>query len=101
MPAYQFVRDDVEAVSWLMLTIGDDCKRCGGQSRFALLTQAFVDEDLPEGQKVFRNLDRTIEHLCGSCAGTHLARACQSLGLPLVSVEVPRGAMGIIMPAGG
>jgi hypothetical protein len=101
MPAYQFVRDDIEAISWLMLTIGDDCKRCGEQSRFALLTPNFVDESLPEGQRVFRNLERPIEHLCGACAGMHLARTCQSLGLPLITVEVPRGAMGILIPAGG
>ena len=100
MPAYQFVREDVEAMSWLMLTIGDDCKRCGQQSRFALLTKDFVDESLPEGARVFRNLDRPIEHLCASCAGQSLARSYQALGLPMVTIELPRGAMGIVMPTG-
>jgi hypothetical protein len=100
MPAYQFVRDDVEAISWLMLTIGDACARCGQQSRFALLTKNFVDEDLPENEQVFRNLDRDIDHLCGACAATHLARSYEALQAPLVTVEVPRGAMGILMPTG-
>src|SRR4051812_40473612 len=38
MPAYQFVREDIEAMSWLMLTIGDNCARCGEQSHVAWLT---------------------------------------------------------------
>ena len=38
MPAYQFVREDVEAMSWLMLTVGDACARCGEQSHVAWLT---------------------------------------------------------------
>lgn len=100
MPAYQFVREDVEAISWLMLTIGDACARCGEQSRFALLTKQFVDESLPEGEQVFRNLDRDIEHLCGACAAKHLSVAFQTLRLPLITVEVPRGAMGMLMPTG-
>jgi hypothetical protein len=100
MPAYQFVREDIEAISWLMLTIGDACARCGEQSRFALLTKDFVDQRLPENKQVFRNLDRDIEHLCGACAAAQLARAYQALRLPLITVEVPRGAMGILMPTG-
>ncbi|MEX2227978.1 MAG: hypothetical protein WEB52_16210 [Dehalococcoidia bacterium] len=100
MPAYQFVREDVEAMSWLMLTIGDECKRCGEQSRFALLTKDFVDQDLPENAQVFRNLDREIEHLCSGCAATHLVRSYEALQVPLVTADVPRGAMGILMPAG-
>jgi hypothetical protein len=100
MPAYQFVREDIEALSWLMLTIGDECSRCGEQSRFALLTKEFVDEALPEGERVFRNLDRDIEHLCRDCAAAHLARAYQTLRQPLVTVEIPRGAMGVLMPVG-
>lgn len=98
MPAYQFVREDVEAISWLMLTIGDDCARCGQQSRFALLTRDFVDQQLPENSTVFRHLDRPIEHLCAACAAAHLARSYQALRLPLVTVEIPRGAMGVLMP---
>lgn len=100
MPAYQFVREDVEAISWLMLTIGDECARCGQQSRFALLTKDFVDQRLPEGKAIFRNLDSPIEHLCGDCAAAHLARAYQTLRLPLITVEIPRGAMGVLMPTG-
>jgi hypothetical protein len=100
MPAYQFVRDDVEAISWLMLTVGDDCGRCGEQSRFVWLTRDFVDPRLPENTAVFRNMDQDAEHLCGSCAGTALAAACKSLELPLMTVELPRSAMGIIMPTG-
>ena len=100
MPAYQFVRDDVEAISWLMLTVGDDCARCGEQSRVAWLTRAFVDPRLPENSAVFRNLDKDIEHLCGGCAGSALASACKSLELPLMTVELPRSAMGVMMPAG-
>jgi len=100
MPAYQFVREDVEAISWLMLTIGDACARCGALSRFALLTRDFVDEELPEGAQLFRNLDREIEHLCSSCAATYLARVYEALQAPLVTVELPRGAMGVLMPTG-
>jgi len=100
MPSYQFVREDTEAISWLMLTIGDACKRCGEQSRFALLTKTFVDEDLPENAQVFRHLDRDIEHLCAACTATYLAVAYKALQAPLVTVEVPRGAMGILMPTG-
>ena len=100
MPAYQFVREDVEAISWLMLTIGDECARCGEQSRFALLTKEFVDQKLPEDRQVFRNLDRNIEHLCGDCAAAHLADVYKALRVRLVTAEVPRGAMGIVMPTG-
>jgi hypothetical protein len=100
MPAYQFVREDTEAISWLMLTIGDACARCGEQSRFAWLNRDFVDPRLPEGQPVFRNLDADIEHLCGPCAGAALAASCLSLDLPVMTVELPRSAMGILMPTG-
>jgi hypothetical protein len=100
MPAYSFVREDVEAISWVMLTIGDACARCGEQSRVAWLTKHFVDERLPEGRRVFRNLDETIEHLCGRCAGTALASIYTSMELPLMTVEIPRAAMGVLMPTG-
>ena len=100
MPAYQFVREDTEAMSWLMLTIGDACARCGQQSHFAWLTRDFVDSKLPEGQPVFRNLDADIEHLCGACTGAALAASCLSLDLPVMTVELPRSAMGILMPTG-
>lgn len=100
MPAYQFVREDVEAISWLLLTIGDDCARCGEQSHFAWLTRDFVDARLPENKPVFRNLDGEIEHMCGACTGAALAASYKSLELPLMTVELPRSAMGIIMPTG-
>ncbi len=100
MPAYEFVREDVEAISWLLLTIGDDCARCGKQSRFAWLTRDFVDPRLPENRALFRNLDRDIEHLCNDCAAAALADSYQSLQLPLMTVELPRSAMGIVMPTG-
>ena len=100
MPSYQFVREDIEAISWLLLTIGDECARCGAQSRVAWLTRDFVDPKLPESQPLFRNLEQSIEHLCGGCAGTALARSCLSLELPLMRIELPRSAMGIMMPTG-
>ncbi len=100
MPAYQFVREDVEAISWQMLTIGDACARCGEQSRFVWLTRDFVEPSLPEAQPVFKNMDEDSEHLCGPCAGAALAAACKSLELPIMTVELPRSAMGIIMPTG-
>lgn len=100
MPAYQFVREDVEAISWLLLTIGDPCARCGEQSRFAWLTRDFVDPGLPENKAVFRNLDKDIENLCGPCAGLALAASYRSLELPVMTVELPRSAMGIVMPTG-
>jgi hypothetical protein len=101
MPAYQFVREDVEAISWLLLTIGDTCARCSEQqSHFAWLTRDFVDARLPENRALFKNLDRDIESLCGGCAGLALAQACVSLELPLMTVELPRSAMGIMMPTG-
>ncbi len=102
MPAYQFPREDVEAISWLLLTIGDDCARCGGQSHFAWLTPAFVDPELPEDpdRAVFRHMDRDIEHLCRDCAASRLAKSYGALNLPLITVEVPRSAMGVMMPSG-
>ncbi len=100
MPAYQFVREDVEAISWLMLTIGDKCGRCGEQGHFAWLTRDFVDQRLPENRQIFRGLEGDIEHLCQSCAASALAEAYRSLELPLMRVELPRGAMGILMPTG-
>lgn len=100
MPAYQFVREDVEAISWLLLTIGDACTRCGEQSHFAWLTKDFVDARLPEDRAVFRNLDGEIERLCGPCAGAALADSYSSLQLPLMTVELPRSAMGLLMPTG-
>ena len=100
MPAYQFVRDDVESVSWLLLTIGGSCGRCGEQSHFAWLTRDFVDPALPENEPVFRNMDKDTEHLCGACTGAALALSYRSLDLPLMTVELPRSAMGIVMPTG-
>src|SRR5205085_7489010 len=75
MPAYQFVREDIEAMSWLMLSVGDNCARCGEQSHVAWLTRGFVDQRLPENRAVFQNLDADIEHLCSSCAAGALAAA--------------------------
>ncbi len=100
MPAYSFIRDDIEAVSWLLLTVGDDCARCGEQSRHAWLTRDFIDPRLPEGEPVFRDTDRDCEHLCNGCAAAALAEACASMKLPLMTVEVPRSAMGLVIPAG-
>ncbi|MDP9238092.1 MAG: hypothetical protein M3P30_11985 [Chloroflexota bacterium] len=102
MPAYQFPREDVEAISWLLLTIGDDCARCGQQSHFAWLTPQFVDPELPEepNRAVFRNMDRDIEHLCRACTAAQLAKSYTALDLDLITVEVPRSAMGIMMPSG-
>ena len=101
MPAYGFTRDDVEGVSWLMLTIGDACARCGEQSHFTWLTKDFVDPGLPEDEDaaVFRNLDRDAERLCRSCAAGALARAYVTLKPRLVTAELPRGAMGLMIPA--
>lgn len=100
MPAYEFVREDVEAISWLLLTIGDACARCGQQSHAAWLTRDFVDAHLPENRPVFRNMDKDIEHLCRNCAAAALAKSYTSLQLPLMTVELPRSAMGIMMPTG-
>lgn len=102
MAAYQFPRTDIEAVSWLMLTIGDACSRCGEQSHFAWLTPAFVDPELPEDDDapVFRNMERDIERLCRACAAQALTAAYKSLNLPLMTVELPRSAMGVMMPSG-
>ena len=100
MPAYEFVREDVEAISWLMLAIGDVCARCGEQSHVAWLTRDLVDQKLPENKPVFRNLDGDIEKLCRSCAAAALAEAYSSLKLPLMTVELPKSAMGVLMPTG-
>ena len=101
MPAYQFVREDIEAVSWLLLTIGDACARCGEQSHHAWLTRSFVDAKLPEGRAVFRNLDRDVEHLCNGCVAAALVKASAALKLPMMTLEVPRSAMGVLMPTAG
>ncbi|HYM16282.1 MAG TPA: hypothetical protein VEZ14_12050 [Dehalococcoidia bacterium] len=100
MPEYEFVREDVEAVSWLMLAIGDACARCGEQSHVAWLTREFVDQKLPENRPVFRNLEGDVEKLCRGCAASALAVAYASLKLPLMTVELPRSAMGVLMPTG-
>ena len=102
MPAYQFPRSDIEAISWLMLTIGDPCGRCGEQSHFAWLTPDFVDPELPEEEDraVFRNMDGDYERLCRACAAAALATSYTSLNLPLMTVELPRSAMGVMMPSG-
>ena len=102
MPAYQFSREDIEAVSWVMLSLGDACSRCGEQSHFAWLTKEFVDQELPEDDDtpVFRNLDGDFERLCRSCTAKALTAAYQKLNLPLMTVELPRSAMGVMMPSG-
>ena len=82
-----------------MLTIGDKCARCGEQSRFAWVASDNVDPQLPENAAVFTNLDGA-ENLCGACTGLALARSCASLELPLMTVELPRSAMGLMMPTG-
>jgi len=102
MPAYGFPREDVEGISWLLLTIGDACARCGEQSHVAWLTPEFVDPALPEepDRAVFRNLDKDIEHLCWGCAASTLAAGYRKLDLPMMTIEVPRSAMGVVMPSG-
>lgn len=102
MPAYQFPREDIEGISWILLTIGGPCARCQEQSHFAWLTPAFVDPDLPEDpeQPVFRNLDGDFENLCRACAAKELSRVYLTLGLSLLTAEVPRSAMGVLMPSG-
>lgn len=102
MPAYQFPRSDIEAVSWVMLSLGDACSRCGEQSHFAWLTKDFVDPELPEDEDatVFRNMDRNFERLCRTCAAKALTAAYTSMDLPLMTVELPRSAMGVMMPSG-
>ncbi|MBI2724579.1 MAG: hypothetical protein HYX50_05900 [Chloroflexi bacterium] len=102
MPAYGFPREDIEPVSWLMLGLGDACSRCGEQSHIAWLTSNFVNTSLleEEGVAVFRNLDGDIERLCGSCAAGALAHAYAALRTPLLIAELPRSAMGILMPSG-
>ncbi len=100
MPEYEFVREDVEGISWLMLAIGDACARCGEQSHVAWLTRDFVDQKLPENKPVFRNLDGEIEKLCRACAAAALAESYSSLKLPLMTVELPKSAMGVLMPTG-
>ncbi len=102
MPAYQFAREDIEGISWLLLTIGDACARCGEQSHYAWLTPDFVDPELPEEETrpVFRNLDKDIEHLCSNCTAAALAKAYEAMRLPLLTVEMPRSAMGVLMPSG-
>jgi hypothetical protein len=97
MPAYRFVRDDVEAVSWLLLTVGDTCSRCSEQSRIAWLGRDAVFRELPEDAPVFRSLDDATL-ICAGCAAAALAEACAALDLPLITVELPRGAMGVLMP---
>ena len=101
MPAYQFPRQDVEGISWLLLTIGDACARCGEQSHAAWLTPNFVDKKLPEDPDtpVFRNLERDAEHLCWNCTAAALAAAYRKLDVPMMTVEVPRSAMGVMMPS--
>src|SRR5437764_943327 len=55
---------------------------------------------IEEGKQTFGNLDKDIGHLCKECAASALAESYRSLGLPLMTVELPRGAMGILMPTG-
>jgi hypothetical protein len=98
MPAYRFVRDDVEAISWLLLTVGDDCARCGQQSRFVWLPADRVDAKLPEDRALFRGLDAELQHLCNICLAAQLAESYRSLDLLLITAEVPRAAMGIVIP---
>jgi hypothetical protein len=102
MPAYQFNRQDVEGISWLLLTIGDACARCGEQSHAAWLTTKFVDKGLPEDPDtpVFRNLDQDAQHLCWACTARELAAAYRKLNLQMLTIEVPRSAMGVMMPSG-
>jgi hypothetical protein len=102
LPAYGFAREDIEFVSWQMLSIGDPCSRCGEQSHFAWLTPDFVDPDLPEGddELVFRNTEKEYERLCRTCVAAALSAKYKALKVPLLTVEVPRSAMGIMMPSG-
>jgi len=100
LPSYQFVREDVEGVSWLLLAIGGPCSRCSEQSRHAWIPSDHVDPKLPEGRPVFRGIDGDFDMLCNRCASSALATACAELSLPLLSLEVPRGAMGLLIPTG-
>ena len=79
-------------------SLGDACARCGEQSHVAWLTPEFVDQKLPENRAVFRNLDADVEHLCQACTAAALAQAYRELELPLITVELPRSAMGVLMP---
>jgi hypothetical protein len=101
MPAYQFPREDIEPISWLLLTIGDECVVCGEQSHYAWLSTDFIDPALPEDEStpVFRNLEGDVQHLCGGCTADRLASRYEDMRLPLIHAEVPRSAMGLMMPS--
>jgi hypothetical protein len=58
MPAYSFIRDDIEAVSWLLLTVGDDRGAAASRASDAWLTRDFTDPR-PEGEPVFRDTTAT------------------------------------------
>ena len=100
MASYQFVREDLEGISWLLLTVGGPCSRCGEQSRHAWLTSDVIDPKLPEGKAVFRNLDSDTEALCNGCAAGAINDACKAIDMPLIAIEVPRSAMGVLIPTG-
>ncbi|HXF52277.1 MAG TPA: hypothetical protein VNM43_11405 [Dehalococcoidia bacterium] len=98
MAAYEFLQEDIDTVSWMLLTIGGDCEECGEQSHVLWLPVEAIDVELPEDTPIFVNPEAPRKLLCGPCAADTLAQAYCAAERRLWQVEVPRAAMGLLLP---
>jgi hypothetical protein len=98
MPAYQFPR----IMTFDISAAAHDRRRLrAAASRVtAWLTPNFVDKNLPEDPDtpVFRNLDKDAEHLCWT-APRPPSPPPTANSTPMMTAEVPRSAMGVMMPS--
>ncbi|HWQ27869.1 MAG TPA: hypothetical protein VNN12_02470 [Dehalococcoidia bacterium] len=98
MAAYEFLQEDIDTVAWMLLEIGGECQQCGEQSHVLWLPIEAIDIELPDDTPIFVNPDAPRRFLCGTCAGEALARAYRASERRLLQVEVPRAAMGLLLP---
>lgn len=98
MASYEFLQEDIDAVSWMLLAVGGGCEECGEQSHALWLPVEAIDIHLPDDTPIIVNPEAPGRLLCGGCLAQTLTRAYRATGRPLLQVEVPRAAMGLLLP---
>lgn len=98
MAAYEFLQEDIDTVAWMLLATGGDCEECCEQSHVLWLPVDAIDVELPEDAPIFVNPEAPRRLLCGPCAADALAMAYRAAERRLWQVEVPRAAMGLLLP---
>ncbi len=96
---YDFLLEDIDTISWLLLGIGGDCDVCRKQSHVLWLPADAIDSRLPDDAPMFVNPGAEGRFLCGGCVADALTNAYRASERRLLQVETPRAAMGVLVPA--